>query len=408
MLLERRAEYRWMLVVALALIVNVAYGAIFYSFSVLLGEGAAAGEFSRTTLSASLGLGLIVSGLLALPVGTVCDAFGPRRVFLAGAALGAAGLALFSQTEAGWQVIMVWLLFLGPAMACSFYEPAYVAVDQWFEENKGRAIGLLTVVAGLSSAVFIPLTQWLVDGFGWRGTVLILGAVMLTAITPLALFIVRDRPREEARLNEVNLKAAYASMLEGVRHTNRTFWLISVAFFLGLAGTFGMLFHQVAHMQSLGFPAGQVAAVVGIIGVVSLPTRFLLPALADRINPSLLAALVFGLLAVSGLSLVGASDWWRVYLYVGLFGVVFGSALPMRAVVMARHFSGEVYGRLMGLQQTMLGFAMAGGPFLVGVLSDLTDSYTPPWLATVALLALATVPMLASGRGPGAVNRPAR
>jgi hypothetical protein len=37
-----------MLVIALATIVNVGYGAIFCAFSVLLGEDAAAREFSRT------------------------------------------------------------------------------------------------------------------------------------------------------------------------------------------------------------------------------------------------------------------------------------------------------------------------------------------------------------------------
>ncbi|MGH3087938.1 MAG: hypothetical protein ACRDSJ_11550 [Rubrobacteraceae bacterium] len=107
--------YRWLLVVALALMVNVGYGAIFYSFSVLIGDGAAAGDFSRTTLSASLGLGLVVSGMLALVVGTVCDTVGPKRVFLAGAALGFAGLFAFSRSTSEWQVMVVWLLLLGPA-----------------------------------------------------------------------------------------------------------------------------------------------------------------------------------------------------------------------------------------------------------------------------------------------------
>lgn len=389
---------RWLLVVALGLMVNVGYGAIFYSFSVLIGDGAAAGEFSRTILSASLGLGLIISGMLALVVGTVCDVLGPKRVFLAGAALGFAGLAAFSRAEAEWQVIAVWALLLGPAMACAFYEPAYVAIDQWFEENKGRAIGLLTVVAGLSSAIFIPLTQWLVDGFGWRSATLTLGIVMVAVVTPLALLAARDRPREGARLGEVNFKAAYAAMLAGVRHTNRAFWLITAAFFFGLSGTFGMLFHQVAHMQDLGFPAGQVAAVVGVIGVVSLPTRFLLPALGDRIRPSLLIALVFALLAVSGIVLIGAEEWWRLYLYVALFGVAFGSVLPMRAVAMSRRFSGETYGRLMGLQQTVLAFSMAGGPFLVGALRDLTGSYALPWIGGICLIALAIPPILLSDR----------
>jgi hypothetical protein len=77
--MERGAGYRWLLVIALATIVNVGYGAIFYAFSVLLGEDAAAREFSRTVLSASLGMGVVVSGALALLVGTLCDVTGPFR-----------------------------------------------------------------------------------------------------------------------------------------------------------------------------------------------------------------------------------------------------------------------------------------------------------------------------------------
>jgi MFS-type transporter involved in bile tolerance (Atg22 family) len=125
---EGATAYRWLLVVALATIVNVGYGTIFYSFSVLLGEGAAASDFNRTILSASLGLGVLVSGALAPLVGTICDLRGPRWVLVAGAVLGCLGLTAFSQTTEGWQVIGVWMLLLGPAMACVFYEPAYVGI----------------------------------------------------------------------------------------------------------------------------------------------------------------------------------------------------------------------------------------------------------------------------------------
>ncbi len=90
----RPVPYRWVLVGSLATIV--------YSFGVLLGEGAAAGEFSRTLLSASLGSGVVVSGALALLVRTVCNVMEPRRVFLAGSVLRGAGLAAFSQATEGW------------------------------------------------------------------------------------------------------------------------------------------------------------------------------------------------------------------------------------------------------------------------------------------------------------------
>ena len=114
-LAEDATGYRWLLVVALGVMVNVGYGTIFYSFSVLLGEGAAASEFGRASLSASLGLGVVVSGVLAPLVGTLCDLRGPRWVFVVGAVLGCLGLAGFSRSTEGWQVVAVWTLLLGPA-----------------------------------------------------------------------------------------------------------------------------------------------------------------------------------------------------------------------------------------------------------------------------------------------------
>ena len=390
--------YRWLLVVALAVIVNVGYGTIFYSFSVLLGEGAAAGEFSRTLLSASLGLGVIASGVLAPLVGTLCDVGGPRKIFLVGAILGAAGLAAFSQATEGWQVAVVWLFLLGPAMAATFYEPSYVAIDQWFEGPQGKPLGLLTLVAGLSVTIFLPLTQWLVESFGWREATLILGVVLLLVVWSLSLFVVRDRPREDAKLRDVDPKAVYKAVLDAFGYTDRRFWFISAAFFLGMAATFALLFHQIAYLQDLGFPAGRVAAAVGVIGIVSLPSRFLIPALADLVSPRLLIAVIFGLLALSGLLLVGTEQWWRVYLYIALFGTVFGAVLPMRAVIMSQYFSGELYGRIMGLQQSMLAFAIAGGPFIAGTLRDATGSYTVPWLIFTTMFA-AAIPVVLAVRG---------
>ncbi len=386
--------------IALATIVNVGYGAIFYAFSVLLGEDAAAREFSRTVLSASLGLGIIVSGAFALLVGTLCDVVGSRRVFLAGAVLGSAGLAAFSRATEEWQVVAAWTLMLGPAMACTFYEPAYVAIGQWFEEQQGRPLGVLTVVAGFSATIFIPLTQWLVEGVGWRDATLTLGAVILAVIGSLALLVVRDRPRDEARMERVDPKSTYAAMTAGLRHTNRAFWLISAAYFLGLAATFLMLFHQVAYLQDLGFPAGRVAAVVGVIGIISLPGRFLFPVLGDYVRPPLLIAAIFGLLAISALLLVETQVWWRVCLYIALFGLVFGAVLPMRAAVMSQHFSGALYGRLMGLQATMLALATAGGPLLAGLLRDMTGSYAVPWLAAAAMFSAAIPLTLSVGFRP--------
>jgi MFS family permease len=111
-----------------------------------------------------------------------------------------------------------------------------------------------------------------------------------------------------------------------------------------------------------------------------------------------LISATFGALATSALLLPGADEWWRVYLYVGIFGTFFGAVLPMRAAAMSQHFSGALYGRLMGLQATMLALATAVGPFLAGLLRDATGSYAVSWLAAAAMFVTAIPAILASGR----------
>jgi MFS family permease len=109
---------------------------------------------------------------------------------------------------------------------------------------------------------------------------------------------------------------------------------------------------------------------------------------------------ILALLAVSALLLFEAGEWGLVYLYVALFGTVFGAMMPMRAVVMSQHFGGALYGRLMGLRVTILALATAGGPFLAGLLWDLTSSQAVPWLVAAVMLGVATPLTLAVGRKP--------
>ena len=84
---------------------------------------------------------------------------------------------------------------------------------------------------------------------------------------------------------------------------------------------------------------------------------------------------------------------------MAVFGAAFGAVLPMRAVVMSRHFAGALYGRLMGLQYAVLSLAIAGGPALAGFLRQLTGSYATAWLGAAATLVLAAVPILLAKDG---------
>ena len=64
--------------------------------------------------------------------GASADRVGVRWLMAGGSLVGAAGLLAFAAATAGWQVLAVWWVVLGPVTALTFYEPAYVAIQQAF------------------------------------------------------------------------------------------------------------------------------------------------------------------------------------------------------------------------------------------------------------------------------------
>ena len=69
---------------------------------------------------------------------------------------------------------------IGLVMAAVLYEPAFTVLAKWFADprERTRAMTALTLVAGVSSLVFLPLGQALIDGHGWRDALVILALVL--------------------------------------------------------------------------------------------------------------------------------------------------------------------------------------------------------------------------------------
>ena len=371
------------LIAALCFVVSLSYGALYYGFAVLITEPAAGGEFSRGVLSAAYGGSVLTSGLAAIPVGRASDRFGVRWLIAGGAVLGAAGLLAFSAAEQSWQVLAIWWLVLGPVAACTFYEPAYVAIQQAFgEQDRARAIGVLTLAAGFSGPIFTPLTGALVEAFEWRDATRVLAAAFLCA-APVAALLVRVRPTR-ARRERPSFEAFRSARLK----------LFTIGAVLTYGATEALVLHRIARFQELGFSLATVTFWAAISGLATLPGRFLLPALAARTRPTVVFAGVIGVLAVSA----ALTTTGQLALSFVIFGLVFGSALPLRAVVMSEWTATAIFGTVMGAQAAMIAFGRAGVPALVGGMHDRLDGYTAAMALITALLAMGAVLVYSSGR----------
>ena len=327
-------DRRWLNVLLASIFINTSYGTLSYAFSVLVTRNAAGGTFGPGTVSLGFSLALLISGVAAVVAGLVADLFGSRRMMAAGAVLGAVALVLLAACDEPWEAIVVMALLMGPAMAATFYEPVYVLMNQWFEASeRPRAYGVLTMFSGVSITIFTPLTQALVDGLGWRTAVLVLGAI-LAAVG----LVVPPLLTPAARSAEPTSAAAPRSrfvreLFDGIRFTTPSFWLFSGAFFIATAAFSGFSFHMISQLETRGFDETGVARAIAVTGIISLPARFFLPVISGRFGSAGLLGLVLALVGLAAAVGSIAGEWWQVWVYVGVFGLVFGAVYPLRALV---------------------------------------------------------------------------
>ena len=396
---------RWLWVALSAAFINTSYGTLSYSFSVFITGSGPGGEFGKGVVATAFSLALLVSGVAGLWIGTVADLFGSRRLMAMGAVAGAAGLMLLGACQEAWQFIAVMVLVLGPAMAATFYEPVYVLMNRWFPAaSRPHAYGILTMLSGVSITIYTPLTQLFVDAWGWRGAMLGLAVILLVVGLLVPVFIPEgERDASAARLTPSRFaREAWA----GVRTTDTRFWWFTAAFFVGTVAFSGYSFHMISQLETRGFHDSDVANVIALTGIVSLPARFALPALSHRASSATLLAICLSLLGLAAWIASRAGEWWQVWVYVGVFGLVFGAVYPLRALVMSERFAGPYFGRVIGLQALFVAIARAAGPVAVSAFGTDSEGYELAFTVAAVVLVLTGIVTWAIMRGSSPATAP--
>ena len=81
-------------------------------------------------------------------------------------------------------VLAGWLL-AGTAMAACLYDPVFATLHQIAGSAYRRAVTALTLLGGLASTVFWPLSQYLLDTVGWRTTFVAYAVAHLVLCLPI-------------------------------------------------------------------------------------------------------------------------------------------------------------------------------------------------------------------------------
>lgn len=390
---EKPPYYGWLLMVVLGITTIISYGTTQYLFGVLVVPLSTSLHWDRATVSGAYAVSLIVAGVLGVPIGPLLDRFGARFLMSCGSVLAGLSLIGLAQMQTIWQFYLFWSGGLGLAMALTLYPVTFTVVANWFVRKRGAALAVLTLVGGLSSPLCIPLSGALIASIGWRATLIVWAGAQLVLALPLHAFVLRRHPEdldlspdgEQRPATPGTMELPGISLSEALRSS--VFWTLTASLSLVMLGSTVVFVHQVAFMISHGYDPVLAATLSGMLGLVSLPGRYVFNTLSSRTNAQSLLMLSVVAQAVGIAVLVLSSSLLWLILYVLIYGTAYGAFSPLRASVMADHFGRRAYGAITAVQGVPVALGAALGPVAAGWLYDRLHHYELSfWLCAGAFL----------------------
>lgn len=358
--------------VTLCVTVTVAYGVLYYSFTVLAPGISDDTGWSTPAVTTVFSAGTLVGALVGILTGRVIQRRGPRVVMTAGSLVGALAAVVIAAAPSLPVFTLGWLL-AGAAGAGTFYPPAFAALTQWYGDQRVRAITTLTLAAAFSSTIFAPLIAFLDAEWGWRTAYVVLGAIMLVLTAPAHAVVLRLPWQSSAAGHGTHER----SRTDREIIASRTFVLVAVSGALTTLVMFASLVHLVPLLLDRGMSVQLAAWALGLSGAGQVVGRLLYAALERRLPPNPRAALVMVLLAAMVLALASVPGPVPLLIAIAMLaGAARGLFTLVGATVVSDHWGPERYAALNGIYNAPVGVAAALAPAVGAALIAWTGSVT--------------------------------
>jgi predicted MFS family arabinose efflux permease len=276
------------------------------------------------------------------------------------------------------------------AISLGGWVPSLVFVQRNFQERLGLSVGIISSGVGVGMLLVVPLTQVVIDAWGWRAAFRVLAVISLLWIVPSSLWLrsfMLSAPenRGQTPVKQNQEKSGSDPDFLTLRQATSTvpFWLIIAMFFFGNVASQTLHVHQVAYLVDHGLPALMAASVVGVVGLASIVGKTGGGWLSDKVEREVVYVAGIAIMFASAfvlLALGSSPSRWAAYGYAVLLGVGYSVTAAITPLIVADRFGGPHFGSIVGVGLIGTATGSAVGPWMAGRLYDATGSYTIPFL----------------------------
>jgi predicted MFS family arabinose efflux permease len=388
----------WRIVAVCFLLATFGWGLGFYGQSVYVAELQRLHGWPASLISSGTTFFYLFGAALVAFVSEAIKAFGPRNCLIAGTLAMAAAAISIGQVREPWQ------LYLANAVLAFGWAGTSLGIitttlGLWFDNKRGMAISLALNGASFGGIVGVPLLVTAIGHFGFPGAMTASAVVMVALMVPVILLLVGRPPLHLSAGRIDTADAPSPAQIRARAFRDIGFLSVSAAFALVLFAQVGFIVHLIAFLDSV-IGRQQAAIAMALLTAMAVVGRVLFSFVIDRLNQRLASSLSFASQAVALLIVINVHHDYALIAACALFGFSVGNLITLPALIVQREFDPRSFGVLVSLITAINQITYAFGPGVVGLLRDLSGSYTLPFYGCVAVELTAAVLIMVRGRAP--------
>lgn len=352
-------------ILLLAMGQTLAWSGLYYVFPALLLRWEQELGWSKADLTAAIMMAVLISGLVSPIAGRIIDRARGPALMAGSAILGGIALLFLSMVSALWQFYVVWAV-IGLAMSGCLYEPCFALVTRVRGAEAKRGIIFITLIAGFASTISFPIVHTLAEVYGWRGTVIFFGLLVVFIVAPLLWLGGRDleiagKKNPTPLMPETDAPHSFLS--------RPAFWFLSIGFSLVAIVHGATLHHFLPILNERGLSSEMAVLAASFIGPMQVAGRLAMIAADKYTSNHSIAVAAFILMGVSVLLLkFSGSSPAFLSASIILFGGAYGTVSILRPLIAREILGSRNFGAKSGALALPYLAASASAPFLGAII----------------------------------------
>jgi MFS transporter, OFA family, oxalate/formate antiporter len=353
--------------------------------------------WSISEVSRAATLGYAVNAAIAPFLSPLYDRLPIRLVMAVGLVFAVSSLWLFAYMHTLPQMLALYMVFT-VSQLCAGQMPVMVLISRWFGKQQGLATGIVVTATSAGGALFPLILQPVFAEGDWRLAAKFLAGFSLVMMAIPLWWVIRNCPAPDTTLNQAKVRSPsqQGGLTLRAALSTPTFYLIAIATGGLWFASNGMVQHQSVMLREFGIDQATLPFVISVYFWAAIVGKLFFGWLADHYNKhwALLGAV---LCLAAGLLQLRLNGSHLAFGYAIGFGLGFGGSYALIQILILHHFSGQHYGRILGL---LTSIDTVPGVLSVPLLSALyaaNNSYIPALNLLLGIAVMVTIAVVCLG-----------